>query len=337
MKKYLISPQKTQYKANLHSHSRFSDGHFGPEEMKKVYKDNGYSILCISDHEYPMDHSYLTEPDFLMLTGYEVYIRTTDDGKMDPYMPEIHLNLFAKKSDNETYIEYDPRYAKYIVKTEGRLEQLNIVGESGPREYSVDYINRFIKTAVESGYLVSYNHPVWSLEDEAAILAYNNCFSLEIVNYGSYKGNTLDYTVALYQQLLRHGKRMFCHAGDDNHNKNGSLADSFGAWTMIMADELSYDSVINAMEHGEMYATTGPEIKELSYEDGTVHVECSDAARIILYNGGKNPVNVLAGADGTLTSADLKLSEKAPFFFVSVIDKNGNRATSRGYFRDELV
>ena len=83
MKKYLISPHKTQYKANLHSHSTYSDGSFTPEEMKAIYKDNGYSILCVSDHEYPMDHSYLTEKDFLMLTGYEVYIRTTEDGKIE--------------------------------------------------------------------------------------------------------------------------------------------------------------------------------------------------------------------------------------------------------------
>lgn len=304
--------------------------------MKALYKANGYSILCVSDHEYPMDHSDLTEADFLMLTGYEVYIRTTENGRMDPYEPEIHINLFAKDSDNEKYVCYDERYAKYILRNEGRLEQLQLVGDSRPREYNVEYINKFIKTAVDNGYLVAYNHPVWSLEDEARILAYENCFSLEIVNYGAYKGNMLDYTIALYQQLLRHKKRMFCNGGDDNHNKGKSTLGSFGAWTMIMSDDLSYGSVINAMEKGDMYASTGPAIKEISFEDGNVHIECSEAVRIQLYNGSKKPVSAKAANDELLTCADLTLDERAPFFFITVTDKNGGIATSRGYFRDEL-
>ena len=51
--KYLISPHVKQYKANLHCHSTLSDGHLTPEQLKKLYKDNGYSILSITDHERP--------------------------------------------------------------------------------------------------------------------------------------------------------------------------------------------------------------------------------------------------------------------------------------------
>ena len=38
---YLISPEKKQYKANLHSHSTFSDGKLSPEAMKQAYKETG--------------------------------------------------------------------------------------------------------------------------------------------------------------------------------------------------------------------------------------------------------------------------------------------------------
>ena len=334
MKQYLISENQPQYRANLHSHSTFSDGHLTPAEMKAAYKEQGYSILCVSDHEYPMDHSELTEPDFLMLTGYEVYIRTSPDGVMRPYEPEVHLNLFAREPHNETYICYDYPYAKYIRKSPGRLEQLRRAGSEEPRHYTVEYVNQFIRTAVDNGYLVGYNHPVWSLEDEAVSLAYENCFSLEICNYGSWTGNRLEYNSHLYNQMLRHGKRMFCHAGDDNHNKGG-LSGSFGAWTVILAKELTYPSVIAAMERGDMYASNGPAIHEISLENGVVHVECSPAERVILYNGSKkNPGKSATGGD--LTSVDLPLDEQAPFFRIAVIDKNGRIASSRGYFRDEL-
>ena len=200
----------------------------------------------------------------------------------------------------------------------------------------MDYVNQFIKTAVDNGYLVGYNHPVWSLEDEATSLAYENCFSLEICNYGAWAGNRMDYVSHLYFQMLRHGKRMFCHAGDDNHNKSG-LAGSFGAWTMILAKELTYQSVMEAMETGNMYASNGPSIDELSLEDGIVHLECSPAERVVLYNGSKKCPGKTAKDGIPVTSADLPLAPDSPFFFVSVIDEHGRIATSRGYFRDEWM
>ena len=61
----LISPAKKQYKANLHSHSTMSDGRLTPQQLKDAYKARGYSILAITDHDYPVDHSDLSEKDFL--------------------------------------------------------------------------------------------------------------------------------------------------------------------------------------------------------------------------------------------------------------------------------
>ena len=336
MKKLLISKNRKQYKANLHSHSNLSDGFLSPEEMRDAYANRGYSVLCVSDHEFPCDHSDLTTPDMLMLTGYEVYIRNNPEGVMKAYEPEVHLNLFAKDPRNEKYISYDYPYAKYIRRQEGKLEALEKAGKEGPRLYSREYINGFIKDAQDNGYLVSYNHPVWSLEEEADVLAYDGFFSLEICNYGSYKGNGLDYNTALYMRMLRRGKKVFVHAGDDNHNKKGGFGDSFGAWTMIEADSLTYENIIAAMEKGDTYASTGPEIYELSYEDGSVSIECSPAKKIFLYNGSKRFPHTLAPEGESITSATFKLDEEAKFFFISVVDEKGGIATTRGYLREEL-
>ena len=65
MKKYLISPSKKQYKANLHCHSILSDGKKTPDELKEMYKRNGYSILAITDHERPYEHQRLADEDTL--------------------------------------------------------------------------------------------------------------------------------------------------------------------------------------------------------------------------------------------------------------------------------
>ncbi len=42
-----------------------------------MYKAHGYSILSITDHETPKSHSYLSDSEFLAITGYETYVRTT--------------------------------------------------------------------------------------------------------------------------------------------------------------------------------------------------------------------------------------------------------------------
>ena len=173
----LLDGTKKQYKANLHSHSTLSDGNLTPEEMKAAYREKGYDILAITDHCRPTDHSALSEPDFLMLTGYEAYIRTTN-GKHDAFKPETHLNLIARDPKNLKYICYNKGYCKYLPEEEhGRLDR---VGSERPREYTTEYINEFIRTAKEHGYLVTYNHPFWSMESEERILSYEGCFSLEL-------------------------------------------------------------------------------------------------------------------------------------------------------------
>lgn len=334
---YLISPHKQQFKANLHSHTVLSDGKLTPEEMKAAYKENGYSILAITDHETPHDHTALSDPDFLMLTGYEAYIRPDPNCTYNAFQPEVHLNLFAKDPHNTACVCYNPWCCKYMSAEE--QEKLQKVGSQRRREYTVEYIDEFIRTANENGYLVSYNHPVWSMESEERILAYEGCFSLELVNGSSNVSNQMEYNGPLYDKLLRSGKHMFVHGADDNHNKHpfGTAGcDSFGGATMILADDLSYDYVIGAMEKGDMYCTMGPEIHSVSFDGETVHVECSPVKAIVCHVGSKAPAHALAEEGETITSADLKINPNARYIRISVKDEQGRYADTRGYFRDEL-
>lgn len=336
-KKILISKDKKQFKANLHCHSTLSDGRLTPEELKELYKKNGYDILAITDHCVPMPHNDMTDDDFMMLTAYEAYIRVTDNGKHNPYKPEIHMNLFAKDKNNKKMICYNTPYAKYIPL--GEHDKIEKVGSQRPREYTTEYINEFVKTAIENGYLVSYNHPFWSMESEERILSYENFFSVEIYNTSSYTINNLENGEMVYDMLLRNGKRYGCHGADDNHNKfpiDHIDNDSLGSFTMILADKLEYGSIIEAMENKDFYASKGPQIHELSIVDGeTVHVECSPCEKLILFVGGKSTKRVYAENGEMITSADIPLPNKARFVRVSAYDKDGKSAVTRGFFPDE--
>lgn len=337
--KYLISPSKTQYKANLHAHSTLSDGRLTPEALKEAYKARGYSILAITDHERPHSHQALNDPEFLMLTGYECYIRPDKLGRSQRYEKEAHLNLFARDPENVTLICYNEPYCRYLIRDNALHEITVRAGSERQREYNPEYINEYIRTAKENGYIVSYNHPCGSREAEKDVMAYEGCFSLEICNYGSYVSNGLEHSGALYNKMLMAGKRMFCHAGDDNHNKHpfdDPQNDSFGAFTMIMPETFSYNGVITAMEEGEMYASMGPLFKEVSIDDDQLHVECSEVSHIFVYNGGKRPGNQHALPGQSLTSADFTIDRNARYVRVAICDAQGKWADTRGFFRDEI-
>lgn len=335
--KVLLSKDKKQFKGNMHCHSTVSDGRMSPEDLKEAYRAQGYQVLAITDHCFPHPHNDLTDGDFLMLTGYEAYIRPNKKAKSDRYFPEVHLSLFARDKDNDKYICYNRVYCKYF---KGDHETLNRVGSEEPREYTMEYINKFIKTANENGYLVSYNHPTWSLEDDVNIMKLEGLHSLEMDNTNSYLINYLEHNELLYDKLLKHGLRLGCHGGDDNHNKKPfghPLCDSFGSFTMFVADELNYESVFGAFESGDYYSSTGPRINSISIEDGkTVRVETSDADRIIMFAGTRKTKIELDEEGGTVNCAEFELHHKANYFRITVIDKQGKRACSRGYFRDEF-
>lgn len=334
---YLISPYKKQYKANLHSHSTLSDGKRTPQELKQMYKSHGYSILSITDHEVPKDHSALNDEDFITITGYEAYIRNNPEAKSDRYEREIHLNLFARDPGNEAIVCYNPRYCKYITEEEKAAYQK--VGSQKTRELTADYINFFVETAKEHGYIVAYNHPWWSLESEAEMLRYDGFFSMEMCNYGSHLSSLLEYNAALYDKLLCAGKRLACHSADDNHNAHpddSHLCDSFGGFAMIMPESFTYDSILSAMEKGNMYSSMGPFFKEISMEGNRIHIECSDVSRIMVFTGSKFPKLLLAEPGKVLNCADFEIDKRAKFVRVSIADACGRFADTRGFFRDEL-
>lgn len=71
MKKYLLAQNGNFYKANLHTHTTLSDGENTPEQVKKMYKEEGYSVLAYTDHNDFYNHNDLSDPDFLVLNGCE--------------------------------------------------------------------------------------------------------------------------------------------------------------------------------------------------------------------------------------------------------------------------
>lgn len=332
---------ENQYKANLHCHSTLSDGALTPEELKEAYKGMGYSILSITDHERPHDHSNMTEEDFLLLTGYEAYIRPGEGCRYNEYQPEIHINLLAKNPHNEEIIEFEDCCVKYVKDPAEKAAIKRYKGREGHRVYTAEYINEFISIAKEAGYMVTLNHPTWSLEQNEEVYKYDGYFSMEICNFSAWQTGLHEYNGTLYDMLLRQGKHIGAHSADDNHNRYplySPSTDSFGGFTMLWTKDgkLTYEGVIEALEEKNFYSSMGPVIHSVEVENGIAKIKCSPVDRISLCFGSKDPRMVWKDTeDGTITEAEFVIPETAPYIRFNIQDSHGRFADTRGYFRDE--
>lgn len=345
MKRYLLPEQGAFYKANLHCHSTLSDGRLTPETLKAMYKAHGYSVLAITDHEYLVDHSDMSEPDFLMLNGYEAYIKETTGGGEGRFLKTVHLNLIAKSPSVKKQIMVDPAYIKYATKYMP-LEDIPRVGELCRRHYTPGDVNRLIRTANENGYFVFYNHPTWSRENLSVITQYAGIIGMEVFNnccyaYEGYSGDD----AKVYDEFLRAGRRLYAFANDDNHNKREEgdpLFDSFGGFNMIKAKALDYPSIIEAIERGDFYCSNGPTIDTLYVEDGVLYASFPAAREVFMLTEGRGPAagrmtRAAARPGEHLTTAAFPLLKEDGYARLEVVDDAGHKAFTRAYFMEDIL
>lgn len=332
-KRVLLDSSKRFYKGNMHCHTTISDGHFTPEQVKELYKSNGYSFVAFTDHEVTVNHSDLDDDDFISITSQELTIKEFPQVStfVNRKMKVCHLNIYSKLQDNVLHICYDPILDKY---SKGELrDSIKKLGGDYVREYTPECINEIIRTANENGFFVCYNHPRWSLENYRQYGNYEGLWGVEILNNSCHTGGLYEYDINVYDDFLRDGKRIFASCGDDNHNGRN---DYFGAFVMVNTDELTYDNIIDGLLNGNFYSSNGPEIYSLYVEDGYVHIECSNAKHIHLSTEGRRAAFVDANEGEYINSATFKIDDDDGYFRLDIIDEFGRRANTQGYFLDNL-
>lgn len=332
--KHLLPLTAQYFKANLHTHSTISDGKLTPAEVKQAYKSAGYQILCLTDHNTIVDHSKMNDPDFLMLTGVEINI----NAPANPPFPvqTYHLNLIAKKPDNlwSPAIAYHkfPSAAEYESKMQ--CEGMDLV-------YDPESVNAMIAKANEKGFLVSYNHPTWSLQSYPDYAPLKGLWAMELRNSECIQLGHNENNARVYKDLLNLGNRIYPLGTDDMHTPRALGL----SWIMVGADELRYDRVIEALEAGDFYMSCGPELCSLTFEDNILKVTCSDAQHIILESNVRLAQLIAADNNAPLHEAvfDLtKLIDKykddpSVFIHLTITAPDGTYAATRAYSLNELL
>lgn len=338
MKKYLLPHEGTYYKANLHCHSNVSDARFTPVELKEVYMSMGYSIIAFTDHDILIPHPELTDENFLALNGYEIEVE--EEGFEDrTQQKDCHLCLIALEPDNLKQVCWHRE--KYLFCNAVNYKNQVQFDESEPdyvRHYTPECINDIIRRAREGGFFVTYNHPEWSGEGYEQYMKYDGMNAMEIFNTSSVYGGYEDYCPHVYDAMLRGGKRIYCIAADDNHNSiRRGTRDSGGGWIMIKADRLEYRTITKALEEGNFYASTGPEIHDLWIENGELHVTTSDAEQIRFNYGTRRVKRFWAENGESINHASMELDPHGIYVRVTVEDHRGRCANSNAYFLDTLM
>ena len=295
--------QTRWFKGNTHTHTLNSDGDSSPEEVVKWYKDNGYNFLFITDHEKvtpvePLNASFSKAGEFAVFEGQEITDRA--DGK--PH----HVNGLG--------------IGKVIMPLRAG-DALTVL------QTDIDAVRK-------AGGLPQINHPNfgWALTAET-IAKTKGGTHFELFNghplVNNQGGGGSPSTEEIWDTVLSTGRLIYAMATDDVHTvkKLGdrSKATPGHGWVIVRANELTQGAIIEALDRGDFYASTGVELAEYSADQKSVSIKVKEQRwskyRIkFIGKGGK----VLQ--EDLTASATYKIKGNEGYVRAKVLESNGKTA-----------
>lgn len=238
----------TWLKGNTHTHTLNSDGDSPPEYVARWYKDHDYDFLVLSDHNAftdPKTLSHVADSSFLLIPGEEV----TSSFERAP----VHVNGLGLPS---------------LVEARSAASLLATV------QANVDAIR-------EVDGVPHINHPNfgWAIPQDVLAQVENDKL-LEIHNghptVHNYGGDDSPGLEQVWDHLLTGGKRIYGIAVDDAHHFQGEFAADRAnpgrAWVVVKAARLDAEEILQNLERGWFYASTGPVLDDLEVQADYLHV-----------------------------------------------------------------
>lgn len=295
------------YKGNLHTHSYWSDGDEFPEMIMDWYKSKGYDFVALTDHNILAQGEkwIVVRKGRIYEEAFDKYLAKFGEDwvtfKRDTGRIQVRL---------KTYNEYRQRFEDdgfLIIQSEeisdsfeGKPIHINatnvkeLVSPQGGTSVS-DVMQRnvdaVLKQRKETGIPMfpHINHPNFHFAitaEDLIKLRGERFFEVhnghpQVYNYGD---STRPGIENMWDQinLAYHRKNqpfLLGLATDDSHNYHlfGSKYSNAGrGWVMVHADSLNPASLINAMEAGNFYATTGVLLDEIEVRENSLHVDVKE-------------------------------------------------------------
>lgn len=283
----LIDEGKRFYKGNTHAHTTLSDGRRTPEQVKKMFSENGYDFLVISDHW----HTVPTEKygDMLVLSGMEFdYMLSTQ---------ALHVvGVFPNAEAVQGF-------------SRGRMDY----------QMLIDAINARGGAAIAA-------HPAWSLNTPEFLKSLNGICAVEVYNSFSgepWNAARADSSQIL-DVAAANGWVVPQVAADDCHFYEGEELKSY---IMLQADELTPEGVIAALKAGSFYASQGPEILDAQIEGDELILHtspvrmCTFASNLVWVDG-----RCRVGENMTEHVCPLHRTEGETYIRCEITDDKGRKA-----------
>lgn len=236
------------YKGNTHTHTLESDGDSSPEYVAEWYRDHGYDFLVLSDHNFLLDPAtlaHVTNEDFLLIPGEEV--TSSFEGRA-VHVNGLNLHTYVAPGDGETLVE---------------TIQANVDGVRD--QAGIPHIN----------------HPNygWSIgpDDLAQVSGYR---LLEVFNghpsVHNHGGGGFPGMEEVWDILLTRGMRVYGIAVDDAHHFQGEFSQDRvnpgRGWVVVKASGLRAEPIMEALEAGSFYSSTGVELDEIIVEGARLEI-----------------------------------------------------------------
>lgn len=293
------------YKGNLHTHSYWSDGDNYPEMIMDWYKTHDYDFVVLSDHNtLAVGEKWKLIPKSPSHeAGFQKYLEKYGDQVVyrEDSLGRIEVKL-------KTLAEYAPMFEEkgefLIIQSQELTESF----EKKPLHMNVTNIQKLIPA--EGGNSVSeilqngldrvqaqrdstgipmflhINHPnfVWAITPEDMIeLNGERFFEVynghpQVNNYGDSLRPSMEVLWDKVQTayLTSNKPILYGLAVDDAHNYHVFDQNSSNpgrGWVMVLAKELTPESLIEAMERGDFYSTTGVTLKSIDFDGKKLRVE----------------------------------------------------------------
>jgi hypothetical protein len=244
------APRLRWYKGNTHTHTLNSDGDSSPDDVTKWYRQHGYQFLVLTDHNVLTSVEALNalhglDDRFLVIRGEEV----TDRFGTKP----IHVNGF------EVSRLVEPQGGSSVVET----------------------IQRNIDAIRAAKGIPSINHPNfgWAITaDELRHVRNTKLFEIfnghpQVNNFG---GGGVPGLEEVWDALLSGGLLLYGLAVDDAHHftrPDDRTASRPGqGWVVVRADTLTPRAILDAIERGDFYSSTGVELSDYTVDETSITI-----------------------------------------------------------------
>lgn len=294
------------YRGNLHTHSHWSDGDDYLEMIALWYREHGYQFLMFTDHNVlanterwiDVEGSAGGQAAFEKLKStFSEYVseRVSDEGKL-----EVRLRTFEEVASQFNKPEKflliqgeeisDAFQQKPIHLNAGNIDEvIQPMGGRTVLETVQNNVRAVLVQRQQSGkpMMVHVNHPnfgyaiaaedLMQIQGEKFFEVYNGHPS--VANRGDelHAGTDRMWDIVLTWRLAElHLPIMYGLAVDDGHRYHDmpSRESNPGrGWVMVLAEQLSPASLIEALEKGSFYASSGVTLRQIAATDNRLTVE----------------------------------------------------------------